>query len=226
MSLAFDAIEPVVYPVALNLFKNGMERCHIAGEIFEKFGKQYNVPENKLNTSMIDLSITCAEHDFNNSIQHGIAADRINWGKLNNMQIGKYAEYYTKMEFTLYGFEVFTSEVDDRGIDFIARDKQRNIFEIQVKSIRKLSYVFMQKEHFDITNKNLYLALLIFSESRIPEIFLIPSKVWEKPNALFVGRDYEKPGQISRPEWGLNISEKNMNILNKYKFREKIEQLM
>ncbi len=40
------------------------------------------------------------------------------WSSLNALQIGKYAEYYAKMEFTLYGFDVFTSEVDDKGIDF------------------------------------------------------------------------------------------------------------
>ena len=43
------------------------------------------------------------------------------WSSLNALQIGKYAEYYAKMEFTLYGFDVFTSEVDDKGIDFVAK---------------------------------------------------------------------------------------------------------
>jgi hypothetical protein len=196
-----------------------MERHHIAGEIFERFGKQYDVPENKLNTSLIDSFIACAELDFNNSIRRSIAT-------LNKMQTGKYAEYYTQMEFTLYGFEVFTPEVDDRGIDFIVKDGQGNFLEIQVKAIRKLTYVFLLKKHFDISNKNLYLSLLIFSGNKIPEMFLIPSKVWKKPNALFVDRDYGKPGQTSNPEWGLNISQKNMDILNQYKFRDKIKQLM
>ena len=34
------------------------------------------------------------------------------WSKLNHLQLGKYAEYYAKMEFASYGFEVYSSEVD------------------------------------------------------------------------------------------------------------------
>ena len=37
------------------------------------------------------------------------------------MQLGKYAEYYSKMEFTSYGYDVYTSEIDDHGVDFAAK---------------------------------------------------------------------------------------------------------
>ena len=67
MGLAFDAIEPVVYPVAYKLFESGMERYRVAGEIFKQFGKRYNVPKDELNTAMIDLSITCAKKDYKKS---------------------------------------------------------------------------------------------------------------------------------------------------------------
>ena len=43
------------------------------------------------------------------------------WDKLNHLQIGKYAEYYVKMVLTQYGFDVYSAEVDDKGIDFIIR---------------------------------------------------------------------------------------------------------
>ena len=45
------------------------------------------------------------------------------WSELSAMQLGRYAEYYAKMEFTSYGFDVYTSEVDDHGVDFIAKSK-------------------------------------------------------------------------------------------------------
>ena len=38
----------------------------------------------------------------------------MNWDRLNSLQIGKYAEYLAKMEFTSYGFDVFKSEVDTK----------------------------------------------------------------------------------------------------------------
>lgn len=49
------------------------------------------------------------------------------WNILNRMQLGRYAEYFAKMEFASYGLDVYTSEVDDHGIDFIVKDK-KNIF--------------------------------------------------------------------------------------------------
>lgn len=45
----------------------------------------------------------------------------LNWNALNNLQLGKYAEYYAKMELSSYGFDVYSSEVDDHGIDFIVK---------------------------------------------------------------------------------------------------------
>ena len=61
----------------------------------------------------------------------------LHWSKLNRMQLGRYAEYYAKMEFTSYGFEVYTSEVDDHGVDFVVKDPESKIFyEVQVKAIR------------------------------------------------------------------------------------------
>ena len=35
------------------------------------------------------------------------------WDKLNQRQLGRYGEYYAKMEFASYGYDVYTSEVDD-----------------------------------------------------------------------------------------------------------------
>lgn len=42
------------------------------------------------------------------------------WSKLNKQQVGAFTEYIVKMELTMYGFQVYGTEVDDRGIDFIA----------------------------------------------------------------------------------------------------------
>ena len=44
------------------------------------------------------------------------------WSRLSHLQLGRYAEYYAKMEFASYGYDVYTSEVDDHGVDFVARN--------------------------------------------------------------------------------------------------------
>jgi hypothetical protein len=67
MGLAFDAIEPEIFPVALELFKSGMERYRVAGKIYKQFGKRWGVPENENDTAMIDLAISCAEESYINA---------------------------------------------------------------------------------------------------------------------------------------------------------------
>lgn len=148
------------------------------------------------------------------------------WSKLNNLQLGRYAEYFAKMEVASYGLEVYTSEVDDHGIDFIIKDKKGRFCEIQVKAKTKNGYVFMQKSKFDIDNKNLYLILLVFESGKLPDIFLIPSETWKESNDVFVDRKYDKPGQKSVPEYGINISQKNHDILEIFKFKESIKEFI
>ena len=72
------------------------------------------------------------------------------WSELSHMQIGRYAEYYAKMEFTSYGFDVYTSGVDDHGVDFIAKNKAGDYFEVQVKSVRNDNYVFIRKDKIEL----------------------------------------------------------------------------
>ena len=85
-----------------------------------------------------------------------------NWSKLSPLQLGRYAEYYAKMEFASYGFEVYTSEVDDHGVDFIAKNpNNKQFYEVQVKSIRNAGYVFVQKDKIEL-QENWLLCLMRF----------------------------------------------------------------
>jgi hypothetical protein len=101
---------------------------------------------------------------------------RYNWGRLNKQQTGTYTEYFVKMELTMYGFQVYTTEVDDRGIDFVARYESGPFYQIQVKSLRSNGYVFMQKDKFN-PDEDMYLALGLLVDGLPPELFLIPSTV-------------------------------------------------
>lgn len=145
------------------------------------------------------------------------------WNKLNRQQVGAYSEYFVKMELTMYGFQVYTTEVDDRGIDFVARYNNGSYFSIQVKSIREAGYVFMQKDKFT-PSKDLYLALVILNEGKEPNLYLIPSTAWQEPNDLLKDNNYE--GKQSKPEWGLNLSGKNMSLLKNYSFSQVAEAII
>jgi hypothetical protein len=136
--------------------------------------------------------------------------------------LGKYAEYFVKMEFTQHGFDVYSSEVDDRGIDFVVRKEPSSYYDVQVKSVRESGYVFFPKSKF-IIRENLFAAIVLFLEAEYPQIYLIPSGAWLKPDALL--RDRKYIGKKSEPEWGLNISKKNMPLLSQYAFEHMVRRL-
>ena len=143
------------------------------------------------------------------------------WLGLNGPRLGRYAEYFSKMEFTKAGFDVFTSEVDDKGIDFVIRKNAKEYFDIQNKSLNfpRTNYVFMEKSKFT-PNNNLYLSLIIFEKDRDPIILLIPSLDWKNKNhSALVDRDYE--GKKSKPEYGININKSN----NLYNFEKQLSNL-
>jgi len=148
--------------------------------------------------------------------------ERYYWSRLNSLQIGRYAEYFVKMEFTLYGFDVYTSEVDDRGIDFIIRKGHDQYYDIQVKSVYKANYIFFPKHKFELRD-NLLAAIVIFSDREIPKLFLVRSTAWKRPNPLFVNYDYEM--KKSKPEWGLNLSQRNSSLLAKHSFESVVGRL-
>lgn len=147
---------------------------------------------------------------------------RYQWNALNKQQVGTYTEYFVKMELTMYGFEVYTTEVDDRGIDFVARKARGPFIEVQVKSLRTYGYVFMRKAHFELRD-NVYLALGLLFQDEPPRLYLIPATTWLNPNEVFVDRNYE--GRKSEPEWGINLSPKNMKALEPFVFESTIERI-
>ena len=142
--------------------------------------------------------------------------EKYDWTRLNRLQLGKYAEYLVKMEFVLWGCDVFTSEVDDHGIDFVVRTWHKLHYDVQVKSFRLVGknspYVFMQKRKFEI-DPALLLALVQFTPGQPPAIYLVPSSVAGNPNRIFESRDYGE-GRKSVPEWGLTLSRTKLSRLS------------
>lgn len=143
--------------------------------------------------------------------------DDFTFGHLNKLQVGKIGEYWAKIWMTLAGFDIYTTDVDDKGIDFIIRTDHEKHIDVQVKTIRNIGYVYVSKETWkNGLRENLILVLVLLKNNEMPSVYFIPSKVWETPTLLFTERKYEKEGQTSKPEWGINISQKNMEELEQY----------
>ena len=150
----------------------------------------------------------------------------LNWSELTHMQLGKYAEYYAKMEFASYGYEVYSSEVDDHGVDFVVKvPNTYRFYEVQVKSVRDYGYALIPKAKMPVLTSHRLVCYLHFLDNQLPDVFVIPATAWDKPNAVLVDRDYDKPGQTSKPEWGISISKKNYDLLSPYHADVKLKEI-
>jgi hypothetical protein len=146
------------------------------------------------------------------------------WSELTKQQVGTYVEYFFKMEFTMLGFHVYGSEVDERGVDFIAQYKDGPFLKIQVKSVREGGYVYMEKTKFELHEHRL-LAFGLLLNHQPPRLFLIPSVEWRNETPLL--RDRKYGGSLkSAPEWGMNISQKNLVLLEPYSFEKTAESIV
>lgn len=149
----------------------------------------------------------------------------LNWSRkeLTKQRLGSFGEYYAKMVLASYGMSIYTSEVDDHGIDFVAETKS-GFMKFQVKTVRHdTNYVYMLEEHFDVEDETLFLFLSILTDGELPVCYIVPATVWKNDvTGMFVHRTYE--GKKSKPEYGMNLSAKNMPFLDDYRIEKMIDK--
>lgn len=148
----------------------------------------------------------------------------LNWSRkeLTKQRIGTFGEYYAKMALASYGMSIYTSEVDDHGIDFVAETKS-GFMKFQVKTVRQgTSCVYMLEDHFNVEDKSLFLFLSILADNELPVSYIVPATAWnDDTSGMFVHCVYE--GKKSKPEYRINLSAKNMVFLENYKGASNIE---
>ena len=141
----------------------------------------------------------------------------LHWSRkeLTAQAVGTFCEHYAKTVLLSYGVSIYTPERDDHGIDFVA-EVRKGFLKFQVKGIRSWSqYVFMQKETFDVEDGAMFLILILLADGEEPDMYIIPASAWRQESQVFVSHDYE--GKKSKPEYGVNVSRKNMPELAKYR---------
>ncbi len=148
------------------------------------------------------------------------------WSKLTPQQLGAYGENYAKMTFLSYGMDIYPPVVDDHAVDLVVKGKNHCFYEIQIKSLYKGKYSFIKKSMMldETTRKvknNYFVFLIHFIQNEEPETYLIPGSAWNNPDGvLLVSRDY--PNGKSKPEFGINITNKSMPLLQQYKVTDKL----
>jgi len=172
MGLAFQAIYPVVYPVAYELFKSGMERHFVAGRIFKQFGARYNIPDRELDTSMIDLSISCAENDYNNKLpQH--TSGKMTEDKVLNKLIGTKIEGIQDREY-LY-------EINKDYYNSLQKERMENL---ELRPELELSEKLRKKLELAVVEQNWRTVKKDGEYSTLPHQY-VALQYWKNKNMSF-----------------------------------------
>jgi hypothetical protein len=146
--------------------------------------------------------------------------DGINWDILNGTELRGIAFDLVQEKFRQTGFSLTTFY--EQGVNFSVSRGNLN-YDIVLKPSRNFQYTYLQKHKYPL-NEKLYISLIIFLKNYAPKIYLLPSTAWLKPNEIFVSRDYV--GKQSKPEWGFNLSFKNLPLLEKYAIDEVLENMI
>ena len=145
-----------------------------------------------------------------------------NWDPLTRLELHQCAKDYVKSLFVKYGFEVSLADGNYRYSLLMVRTDGNSLYTVKVRAVRNRNYIFERKDKFQLRD-DLYIAAAYFHNGEAPEIYLVPSTVWQTPNALFVGPDYI--GKASSPEWGIRRSERTLPLLQPYRFDTMVRTL-
>ena len=64
----------------------------------------------------------------------------------------------------------------------------------------------------------------ILTDGELPVSYIVPVPVWKNDvTGMFVHRTYE--GKKSKPEYGMNLSAKNMHFIENYKLEKMIDRI-
>lgn len=148
---------------------------------------------------------------------------RYQWSRLNRIQKGTYGEYFAKMEFSMYGFEVYTAEVDDRGIDFVVRRERDRFYEVQVKTVTGYNLAFVNADKFKRT-EGFLVALTRLHEGSPPNLFLFRGSDWNGATDLLTFNAYE--GKKSPPAYEVHLTKGRDEELERFAFDRVVESLV
>lgn len=131
----------------------------------------------------------------------------------NKMRLGAIGELYAQFAMESLGYEVFPAIVDDHGIDFIAKNEDRDL-KIQVKTVNFGTYVYFPKVKFDkLIGDDFYIFYIRVDKDGKPYCYLYPSNIWkninpeeEQKSKQFVFYTYKNTPKRSNPEYGIKGS--------------------
>jgi hypothetical protein len=144
------------------------------------------------------------------------------WNKLNRLQKGSFGEQYAKMLFTKYGAEVYSSDVDDRGIDFVARFPNSEFYDVQVKTVMDMNLAYINKTKFKKSERFL-VVLVRLEQGKEPEVYVFRATEWDSEDGLLKYNPYIEAE--SAPAYEIHLSRSRLQQMGKYLFEQRISEL-
>src|SRR3989338_2071501 len=141
---------------------------------------------------------------------------------LNKIQKGSLGVAFSKMAFTLEGFEVYNSEYDDRGIDFIIRNSSGKFFLVQVKTTDDTSNPYIYENKFQKSDDFIFSAVRII-EGKPLSLYIARGSDWDKGE--FKCLNYNPKGGSSGAYYEIQFSKKYKNQLSEFEFQKYIEKI-
>lgn len=146
---------------------------------------------------------------------------RTSYKHLNTVQKGSVGEAFSKLAFTLEGFEVYDTEYDDRGIDFVVRNSSGKYFSVQVKATDETSNPFIKQSKFDSSQEFVLCAVRLL-EGEPPKAYLACGSDWETGLECL---SFNSGGGETGPYYEMRFSAKYREQLAQLEFRTYVEKL-
>lgn len=119
--------------------------------------------------------------------------------------------------------------LNNTNINFKYENKFYNIelsgekYQIKMRTYNG-NYNFISKNELPELKDNIFVAIVYWIQNKPSKIFLCPTTLWkDDTNGIFKEKNYE--GLSSGAEWGINLTENKISLLEEYEFSKMIAKL-
>lgn len=144
------------------------------------------------------------------------------YSHLTKVQKGTFGEALAKMAFTLEGFEVYTPEWDDHGVDFVIRRPGGTLYNVQVKTTDPATNPFIYESRFQLSDDFLLVAVRVV-DGQAPDLYVARGSEWKTPGRCL---NHNSKGGTAGPYFELRLSPRYTNELARFRFDVYVKALL
>jgi hypothetical protein len=143
------------------------------------------------------------------------------YSHLNDQQKGAVGEALARAAFILAGFEVYKTEYDDRGVDFVTRRPRSRFYSVQVKTTGPTVNPFIYESKFQLTDEFLFVAVRLVDGNE-PAIYVARGSVWKSPSGCI---NFNPRGGAAGPYYEFKFTQADAVHLASFLFESYVKTL-